>query len=36
VSLAEQGKRAFTAAELVAFAYVVGCDVGDLFTLPPT
>lgn len=34
VFAAEQGKRQFTAAELVAFAYVVGCEVSDLFTLP--
>lgn len=34
VSLLEQGKRQFTAAELVAFAYVVGGTVADLFTLP--
>jgi transcriptional regulator with XRE-family HTH domain len=35
VSLAEQGKRQFSAVELVAFAFVVGCDVGSLFTPPP-
>jgi transcriptional regulator with XRE-family HTH domain len=34
ISLAEQGKRQFNASELVAFAYVVGCDVADLFVLP--
>lgn len=35
VSLAEQGKRAFTAAELTAIAYIVGTTAGNLFTLPP-
>lgn len=34
VSLAEQGKRAFTAAELVAIAAVVGTTVSRLFTPP--
>ena len=31
---AEQGKRQFTAAELVAFAYVLGGEVNDFFRLP--
>lgn len=30
VSVAEQGKRSFTAAELVAFAYVLELDPGEL------
>src|SRR3954468_21857578 len=33
VSLAEQGGRAFTAAELVAVARVLGVAVADLFSL---
>ncbi len=35
ISHAEAGKRAFTAAELVAFAHVIGCDVAKLLELPP-
>lgn len=35
VSLAEQGKRAFTAAELVAIAFVVGVAPGVLLQMPP-
>lgn len=34
VSLAEQGRRAFTAVELVAVARVLGVYVGHLFTPP--
>lgn len=34
VYAAEQGRRQFTAAELVAFAYVLGVSVQDLFRLP--
>ncbi len=34
ISHAEAGKRAFTAAELVAFAHVIGCDPGRLLTPP--
>lgn len=35
VSTAEQGKRAFTAAELVAIAYVVGVAPHVLLQMPP-
>jgi len=35
VSAAENGRRAFTAAELVAFAVVLECSVADLVTPPP-
>lgn len=35
VSVAEQGKRAFTAAELVAIAYVVGVSPHSLMQMPP-
>lgn len=35
VSAAENGRRAFTAAELVAFAVVLDCSVADLVTPPP-
>jgi len=35
VSAAEQGKRAFTAAELVAIAHALGTSVGRLLTPPP-
>lgn len=34
VSAAEKGRRAFTAAELVAFAVALGCNVEDLLEPP--
>lgn len=34
VSAAEKGRRAFTAAELVAFAIALSCHVEDLLQLP--
>ncbi len=34
ISHAEAGRRAFTAAELIAFAHVVGCEPGRLL-IPP-
>lgn len=35
VSAAEKGRRAFTAAELVAWAFVLGCTVESLLQPPP-
>lgn len=35
ISAAEKGKRAFTAAELVTFAHVLGVGIGHLLTPPP-
>lgn len=35
ISAAEKGKRAFTAAELVTFAHVLGVSVSYLLTPPP-
>jgi len=34
VSAAETGRRSFTAAELLTFSVIIGCDVDDLFRLP--
>lgn len=34
VSMAELGRRAFTAAELIALAHVLGVHVGQMFTPP--
>lgn len=35
VSAAENGRRAFTAAELIAFSMVLGCTIETLFQPPP-
>lgn len=35
VSHAEKGRRSFTASEIVALTYVIGCDISELFRLPP-